>query len=371
MSASAPSLGVVIPLFNGARWIDATLGSVRAQEARIADVVVVDDGGTDDGAARAAAHPGVRVVPSLGKGRARHTGLLETRADFVAFLDQDDLWHPAHLGRLAATLVGRPEVPAAAAGWRLFRDGTTPRLDAAPGRATDLWPWDDWPVRCPVPTPSAVLFRGEALRAAGGWALDAAPDWEAYLQLTDAAPIPRLPGRTCGYRLHAHARSAALRRDGFAYLEVQRRGADASWAARVARGIDPDARARLERRRPVLEHVAGLMEGRRDDDRAGFEGAARAFEGVLAVERRAYVEACFEMIVYLFCPGDDPEAFAARRDALLRDLQDRWPPDAPRTARVLAAHRLRHRFRWRRFFRAASRGRLREARRQWRRRAGP
>ncbi len=360
-----PTLGVVIPLFNGRRWIEQTLSAVAAQDARPDEVIVVDDGSTDGSEVLARRFEGVRVVPSLRKTRARHTGLLEASADLIAFLDQDDLWHPAHLALLRDVLERRPSAPAASSDWRVFFDGEPPALTATPLRVKEEDPWAAWPLRCPFPTPSSVLFRREDLLAAGGWALDAAPDWEAYLRITGPGTIPRLRARTCGYRQHAGARSTALRRDGFRYLEIHRRGADASLRARLRRGVDDRTRAWLSRRRRVLDHLADLIHGLRSGERTRAGEAARGLERDLAGERRPYVAACFQLLAYLFCPGDDADAFVAMRDDLLRELAGVWPPDAPRTRRILDAHRMRLQFRWRRLLRAALRGRVAEARRQW------
>jgi glycosyltransferase involved in cell wall biosynthesis len=362
-----PSLAVVIPLFNGGRWIEEALRSVLAQTAKPGEIVVVDDGSEDDGAALACRFEGVRVIPSERKKRARRTGLLATSAELVAFLDQDDLWHPAHLARLAALLERYPDAPAAASGWRLFLDGETPKLTDESIREAAVDPWSRWPVECPVPTPSAVLFCRDALVEVGGWAFDVAPDWEAYLRLTDPRTMIGLGAKTCGYRLHASALSTSLRSEGFPYLDLQRRGADASLDERLGRGdVDDALKARLERRRRVLEHLASIMHGVREDDAARAEHASRALEQDVGVEPTSYVDACFEMLAYLFCPGHEHEAFVAGRDALLGDLERVWSEDAPRTRGILARHRRRHRFRWRRLVRALVKGRLGDVGRQWR-----
>lgn len=365
------SIAVVIPLFNGSRHIEETLQTVLAQELAPSEIVVVDDASEDDGPSLAARFEGVRVVPSARKKRARHTGLLETSAELVAFLDHDDLWHPAHLRRLSSLLSRHPDAPAAASGWRLFLSDETPRLSAEPVRDTPIEPWLLWPARCPIPTPSAVLFRREALLDIGGWAVEAAPDWEVYLRLTDPRVIISLGAKTCGYRLHANARSTTLRRDGWAYLELLGRGADASLEERLARGdVDEALRERLHRRRRLFDHLTSIMRGVRMDDPAQAADAARALDRDVEAESATYVDTCFEMLVYVFCPGHEHAAFIEKRDELLAELEHEWPEDAARTGRILRTHRRRHRFRWRRYLRAVLKGRLGDARRQWRARQG-
>lgn len=92
-------VGVVIPAYNAAATIDETLLSVRAQTWRDLDIVVVDDGSVDDTAARVREHmredARIRLVVSENGGvaRARNAGIAEVKADLIACVDADDLWH--------------------------------------------------------------------------------------------------------------------------------------------------------------------------------------------------------------------------------------------------------------------------------------
>ena len=85
-------VSVIIPAYNGAAFLPEAVASVRAQDLPV-DLIVVDDGSTDDTAAVAAALA-VRLVqrPNGGVGAARNSGLAAATCPFVAFLDVDDLW---------------------------------------------------------------------------------------------------------------------------------------------------------------------------------------------------------------------------------------------------------------------------------------
>lgn len=119
-SSAAPgasTVAVVIPAYNAAATIDATLRSVRGQTHRALDIVVVDDGSSDATAAIAARHARqdarIRVVsqPNGGVARARNTGIRASDAALVAPIDADDLWHPDTIARqLAALERGGPSV---------------------------------------------------------------------------------------------------------------------------------------------------------------------------------------------------------------------------------------------------------------------
>lgn len=358
------SLGVVITLFNGAAWIEQTLSSVLAQSLTPDEIVVVDDGSKDDGPERVARFSDVRLVHSWAKRRARHTGFHHTTASRLSFLDQDDLWHPEHLRGLVAALDATPGVPAAASGWQNFYDGETARFEPQIHGTQWLDPWATWPITCPITTPSAVLFRRTALEAAGAWALDAAPDWATYMRITAPAKILRLRAVTCAYRVHPRARSAELRRDGFAYLKIQRDGADAALEERLARGVDEPTQILLKRRHGLLSPMEHLMRAVASNDRPGAARAACEIEASVKDESDAYVDGIFGVLTYLFCPDDDAASYKRLRRELLSRLLDVWPPHAPRTGRLLRRHGYPP-FRWRRWWRALLRLRLAEAQRLW------
>jgi len=122
-SAPAPSwaapgalrpISVVIPVHDGARFIGEALACVHAQEYPELEVIVVDDGSTDDldAALAEVAHP-FRLVRQANQGAAaaRNAGIAAAQHDWVAFLDVDDLWPPGVLRLLAQHLILHPDVP--------------------------------------------------------------------------------------------------------------------------------------------------------------------------------------------------------------------------------------------------------------------
>jgi glycosyltransferase involved in cell wall biosynthesis len=92
---SQPLVGVVIPVWNGERYLRDAIESVLSQTHTALDVVVVDDGSTDATPDIAQSYaPLVRVIhrPHEGLGATRNAGLEAVRGEYVAFLDHDDLW---------------------------------------------------------------------------------------------------------------------------------------------------------------------------------------------------------------------------------------------------------------------------------------
>tara|TARA_R110000823_G_scaffold130015_12_gene257906 strand:+ start:15591 stop:16271 length:681 start_codon:yes stop_codon:yes gene_type:complete len=106
-------VSVVIPLFNGAEHITAALDSVFAQQHADIEVIVVDDGSLDDGAARVRAYPRpVRLLSqeNSGSGVARNSGVAAASGEWLAFLDADDLWAEGKLALQLAAFEEQPEL---------------------------------------------------------------------------------------------------------------------------------------------------------------------------------------------------------------------------------------------------------------------
>jgi glycosyltransferase involved in cell wall biosynthesis len=107
---SQPLVSVVIPVYNGAAFLREALQSVFAQDYAACEVIVVDDGSTDDSVACARAFPGVRVETQANQGNAaaRNRGIALARGEFVALIDQDDVWRPEKLRRQVEALQAQP-----------------------------------------------------------------------------------------------------------------------------------------------------------------------------------------------------------------------------------------------------------------------
>ena len=99
------SVAAIIPLYNGAPFIREALESVIAQTEPADEIVVVDDGSTDDGAAivkEMAKHHPIRLLTKAngGQSSARNLGIAECASTHIALLDQDDIWYEDHLAIL-------------------------------------------------------------------------------------------------------------------------------------------------------------------------------------------------------------------------------------------------------------------------------
>lgn len=104
---------IVVPLYNKAPVVESTMHSILADTERVGEVLVIDDGSSDDGAAIVAAinDPRIRLISQANGGvsRARNAGIAAARCDWVAFLDADDLWEPDFLSTLESLALAYPD----------------------------------------------------------------------------------------------------------------------------------------------------------------------------------------------------------------------------------------------------------------------
>ncbi|ANL47962.1 glycosyltransferase family 2 protein [Rhizobium phaseoli] len=107
---SAPLVSVVVPAFNASPYIERTLRSAVQQTYANLEIIVVNDGSTDDTARlvekMAAVDPRIRLPSTSNRGvaAARNTGIEASSGPYVAFLDADDLWHPTKIEKQVTAL---------------------------------------------------------------------------------------------------------------------------------------------------------------------------------------------------------------------------------------------------------------------------
>ncbi len=190
------TISTIIPLYNGAPFIEEALNSVFAQHLPPDEVIVVDDGSTDDGPSvveRLARDHDIIILrqPNAGQSAARNAGIARARGSLIALLDQDDVWYPNHLSELIEPF---REQRYPALGWvysnldeidragklvyrnclRQVKNVRHPKRDISECLATDMFV-----------LPSATLIRRSAFEAAGGFdvALSGFEDDDLFLRI--------------------------------------------------------------------------------------------------------------------------------------------------------------------------------------------
>lgn len=174
-SPGAVPVAVVIPAYNAGRTLPETLESVLAQTHRALEIVVVNDGSTDatpeiaERFARRDSRVRVVSVPNGGVARARNAGIAATRAEYIAPLDADDLWHPEKIARqLAAMLAGGEDVGFVYSPHRVI-DAEGRVISSSPVGPIEGWAFMRHLAVNFVSSGSSLLLRREAVEQAGGY----------------------------------------------------------------------------------------------------------------------------------------------------------------------------------------------------------
>ena len=180
MDLTNPLFTVVVPLYNKGRAVADALASVQAQTCRDWEIVVVDDGSTDDSAAIACefvermSAQGHRAVVirqvNAGAAAARNTAIDAARGALIAFLDADDEWQPWHLQSLQQLWSAFPTCGLFTAGWiKRTQAGqrSEPRHPSADSIAVNLF--DGMRLRAVAPITSAVVVPLDIIRSVGAF----------------------------------------------------------------------------------------------------------------------------------------------------------------------------------------------------------
>lgn len=173
-----PFASIVVPAFNATPTLSATLNSLSNQTFRDIEIIVVDDGSTDETSQLAERHaasdPRIRVVrqPNRGLAGARNSGIAAATGALVGFCDADDLWRPEKLARHVAHFAANPDLGLSYSGSALIdRDGDLLGHAQRP-RLTDVTSAHVFK-RNPVGNGSTPVMRRDAI-AAIAWR----PDFE-------------------------------------------------------------------------------------------------------------------------------------------------------------------------------------------------
>ncbi len=123
-------VSVIVPLYNKGPYVERALNSILAQTYTDFEVIVVDDGSTDDGPSRVRcfSDPRIRLLQqaNAGPGAARNRGIAEAKGDLLAFLDADDAWMPDYLESSVQMLdEGPQEVASVTSGYVEYPSGVS------------------------------------------------------------------------------------------------------------------------------------------------------------------------------------------------------------------------------------------------------
>lgn len=194
-----PSISVIIPAYNAERTIITTIESVLSQTYSDFELIVINDGSTDNTLnlineikdRRLKVHS----FQNAGLPTARNRGIKLATGGFISFIDADDLWTPDKLEKQLEALQSRPDAGVAYS-WTVLIDESGKFLSATDRIHFDRNVYNHLLVKNFITSGSNVLIRTEAIKTVGLFdpALNSAADWDYWIRLArkcDFALVPR------------------------------------------------------------------------------------------------------------------------------------------------------------------------------------
>ena len=272
-------VSVIVPCYNQARFLSEAIESILQQEYSMLEVIVIDDGSSDDTAGVATSYRDVRFIRQSNQGlsKARNKGLIESRGEYVTFLDADDRLLPRAIETGVRALDQNPD-------WALVY-GHYRYIDAN----GDILPV---PARRPVIIEDsyegllrhnficmhgAVMYRRAVLELVGGFnpSLRFCEDYDLYLRIARLFPIGSHDELVAEYRIHGQAASrnhAGMLKTGIKVLHSQchyikeneryRRAYEEglrAWREGYGNWLVEDIRARIHERKEWMRLAEDLL----------------------------------------------------------------------------------------------------------------
>jgi glycosyltransferase involved in cell wall biosynthesis len=219
----------VIPCYNHARFLREAIQSALDQTYPSIEIIVVNDGSTDDPQRVTAEFPMVRYIVQENRGlaAARNAGLAQCRGDLVVFLDADDRLLPDAIETGARLLASNPSLGFTVGFTRLISREGLPRPTTNQPMCAEEDGYAALLRRNTIRNPATVVFRRRLVDAVGGFAsgADACADYDLYLRISRDYPIVFHDTVVADYRSHGanmSDNSARMLREALAVLRRQR-----------------------------------------------------------------------------------------------------------------------------------------------------
>jgi glycosyltransferase involved in cell wall biosynthesis len=209
----SPIVSVIIAAFNAQRWINLSIESAQSQTLREIEIIVVDDGSTDDTAEMvmriAKDDPRIHLIqqPNAGVGAARNAGIRSARGKFVAPLDADDLWQPEKLARQVKRMEERGEETALIYCWHQWLDEDGVALGWESPFRVEGMARSAIILRNFIGNASVPLFRSDAVHQAGLYltrdeqgGAQGCEDWDLSIRIAERWEIGLVDDVLVGYR---------------------------------------------------------------------------------------------------------------------------------------------------------------------------
>ncbi len=220
----SPLVSVIIPAYNAEKYIERTIHSALLQDYENLEIIVIDDGSTDNTAdvVKKLAEKDRRLKyvhqQNGGVSSARNHGYKFSKGEYLAFLDADDIWLPDNVSKKLAHLQDNPDVGLVHSDALLIDENDNSLNEVKKGKSG--WVLDDllsWNETC-IPAPSSIIVKREVIDSVGGFdtSLSTAADQEFFFRVASKYKIGRVEEVTWQYRIHSqnmHSNIALMEHD--------------------------------------------------------------------------------------------------------------------------------------------------------------
>lgn len=218
-------VSIIIPCYNGSRFLAEAIDAALAQTYPDKEIIVVDDGSTDDSPVIMAGYGDrIRVVRQANAGlpAARNAGISVATGDAFAFLDADDWWTPDFLAQMVQA-IERSGAGIAYCGWQnvglpgpMGRPYVPPDYEPLPEKIEKLIEGVGWPVH-------AALIRRDVLFSAGLFNpnLKSCEDFALWIRAATSNPLVLVPAVMAFYRFHGDQMTRNRSRIALSHYSVQ------------------------------------------------------------------------------------------------------------------------------------------------------
>ncbi|RLD10154.1 MAG: hypothetical protein DRI44_06780 [Chlamydiae bacterium] len=264
-----PLISIILPLYNGGKFIEETLLSIGQQSFSDVELIVIDDGSTDNSIEKiqriktSVSGPVLKNLKIISKenggvASARNRGIKEANGKWLAFIDQDDIWLPQKLGMQIEAVKGTNASFCYTAFLRFYADGREViKQNGSADREKSLRSLFSGKLFIP---PSTVLVKKEVAEIEGGFNSDFIPsdEWDFFLTILEKYELVYCPEILAKFRSHPTSTAKKQKRKIFeVQLEVINNHTD------IAKGIGVYKELK-KRKANVLWHIGNECEAEGD-----------------------------------------------------------------------------------------------------------
>ena len=208
-----PTISVVIPVYNGMKYLPETMESVLGQTFTDFEVIVVNDGSTDNTRewVEQIQDNRIRLINQTNQGSAsaaRNKGISQAKGDYIAFLDADDVWESTKLAKQLEAFKVNPEVGLVYT-WVAYINGEGKSTGRVFQHQDEGEVWEKLVQQNIVECGSVAMVRRQCFTELGVFdqSLRIAEDWDMWLRIANNYNFAVVPEALVKYRQHANSKS--------------------------------------------------------------------------------------------------------------------------------------------------------------------